>query len=592
MPTITNFGDVVTTGNSVVQGTGTSSFAGLVTFAQGFTTPKDVTVSSTLNSTNVVATGNVSGANLSSSGNIWASSNVNGANLYASGNVSGANFTSSGNVWAASNVNGTNLYVTGNIWGQNLTSQYNVWAASNVNGTNLYVTGNIWGQNLTSQYNVWAASNVNGANLYVTGNIWGQNLTSQYNVWAASNVNGANLYVTGNIWGQNLTSQYNVWAASNVNGTNVWASGNIVSSRNVWAASNVNGTNVWATGNISGANLVSSFNVWALSNLNGVNVWATGNISAASNINATNAWITGNLFAANVATGGFRSNTLNTALTSTLNLLGGLLISGSVAAADQTIVTTGSGAGIQWGTIKGSQWTTSGSDIYFSTGKVGVGTSTVTYPLTVSGTGVSAAAPYSNLSYQDGGWTQSYEPTAATTIKIYTDGKIGCTEVDVFSDRRIKTEIQDSDSSRDLDTIQRLRVREFKYKDPVEHGETTYTGLVAQEVKEVFPPAVSLHDGVIPDIFQVPISFSGRICQFKTKIESLSMGASVKVLDESVEKILKVVRVSDFEIEFDSEIEGPKVFVYGQTVKDLHTVSYDRLVPVLISAVQELAKKI
>ena len=508
MPTITNFGDVVTTGNAVVQGTGTSSFAGLVTFAQGFTTPKDVTVSSTLNSTNVVATGNVSGANLSSSSNIW--------------------------------------------------------AASNVNGANLYMTGNVWGQNLTSSTNVWVGSNVNSTNVLATGNIWGQNLTSQYNVWAASNVNGANLYMTGNVWGQNLTSQYNVWAASNVNSTNVWASGNIVSSRNVWA----------------------------LSNLNGTNVWATGNISAGSNINATNAWVTGNLFAANVATGGFKSNTLNTALTSTLNLLGGLLISGSVAGADQTIVTTGTGAGIQWGTIKGSQWTTSGSDIYFATGKVAIGTSTVTYPLTVSGTGASAAAPYSNLAYQVDGWSQSYEPTTATTIKIYTDGKIGCTEVDVFSDRRIKTDIQDSDSSKDLDTIRRLRVREFRYKDPIEHGETTYTGLVAQEVREVFPPAVSLHDGVIPDIFQVPTLFSGRICQFKTKIESLSVGASVKVLDESVEKILKVVRVSDFEIEFDSEIEGPKVFVYGQTVKDLHTVSYDRLVPVLISAVQELAKKI
>ena len=72
----------------------------------------------------------------------------------------------------------------------------------------------------------------------------------------------------------------------------------------------------------------------------------------------------------------------------------------------------------------------------------------------------------------------------------------------------------------------------------------------------------------------------------------MAPGARVKVLDESVEKFLEVVRVSEFEIEFDSEIDGPKVFVYGQTVKDLHTVSYDRLVPVLISAVQELSKKL
>ena len=237
----------------------------------------------------------------------------------------------------------------------------------------------------------------------------------------------------------------------------------------------------------------------------------------------------------------------------------------------------------------GSQWTGT-SAIYFA-GNVGIGTTDTTYPLIVRGTGTSTAAPYSNLAYQAGGWYQAYEPTAATTLKIYTDGKIGCTEVDVFSDARIKSDIQDSDSFRDLDTVLALRVREFRYKDPIEHGDRTYTGLVAQEVKEVFPAAVSTHEGVIPDVFQVPTSFSGRVCQFTNKIEGLQIGARVKVLDESVEKFLEVVRVSDFEIEFDSEIDGPKVFVYGQAVKDLHTVSYDRLVPVLISAVQELSKR-
>ena len=245
------------------------------------------------------------------------------------------------------------------------------------------------------------------------------------------------------------------------------------------------------------------------------------------NLKASNLYVTGNVFAANIATGGFQSNTTNTVMSSTLNLLGGLLISGGVALPEQTIITTGVGAGVQWGTIIGSQWTTSGADIYFATGKVGIGTSVVTYPLTVSGTAASAAAPYSNLAYQVDGWYQAYEATTATTLKIYTDGKIGCTEVDVFSDRRIKTDIRDSDSSKDLDSILALRVREFRYKDPVEHGSATYTGLVAQEVKEVFPAAVSTHDGVVPDIFQVPTFFSGRICRFKTRIEGLAPGARV-----------------------------------------------------------------
>jgi hypothetical protein len=223
---------------------------------------------------------------------------------------------------------------------------------------------------------------------------------------------------------------------------------------------------------------------------------------------------------------------------------------------------------------------------------IGISTSVPLYPLSVSGTAETAAAPYSNLAFQTGGWYQAYEPSTATTLKIYTDGKIGCTEVDVFSDRRIKKDIQDSETVKNMEIIRALTVRDFKYKDPVEHGQTQYTGLVAQEVKDIFPSAVSVHEGVIPDIFQIAKSFSGRTCYFESKIEGLLPGSLVKVLDENLERKLKVLRVSAFEIEFDNEIQGPRVFVYGQVVKDFHTVSYDRLVPVLISAVQCLLEKV
>jgi hypothetical protein len=162
----------------------------------------------------------------------------------------------------------------------------------------------------------------------------------------------------------------------------------------------------------------------------------------------------------------------------------------------------------------------------------------------------------------------------------------------VFSDRRIKKDIQDSETVRNLEIIRGLSVRDFKYKDPLEHGPSQYTGLIAQEVKDVFPSAVSVHEGVIPDIFQIAKSFSGRTCYFETKIEGLLPGSFVKVLDGNMERKLKVIRVSAFEIEFDNVIQGPKLFVYGQMVKDFHTVSYDRLVPVLISAVQCLLEKV
>ena len=162
----------------------------------------------------------------------------------------------------------------------------------------------------------------------------------------------------------------------------------------------------------------------------------------------------------------------------------------------------------------------------------------------------------------------------------------------MFSDKRIKTDIQDVSPEECLDLVSKLRVCEFKYKDSLEHGPKTYKGLLAQEVRDVVDEAVSLHEGVIPDIFQVPKSFSSKRAQFENKIEGVSVGDIIKVLDEDVEKRLRVTAVSDFEIEFSDILTGPKVFVYGRLVNDLHTVSYERLFPILLSAFQYLAKKV
>ena len=100
--------------------------------------------------------------------------------------------------------------------------------------------------------------------------------------------------------------------------------------------------------------------------------------------------ITGNVFASNalqtknVWADGLTSNSANTVMSSTLNLTGGLLVSGSAAGAGQTLVTTGTGAGVQWGTITGSQWTTGTTNIYYFS-NVGIGTSAVSANVTVSG---------------------------------------------------------------------------------------------------------------------------------------------------------------------------------------------------------------
>jgi hypothetical protein len=396
---------------------------------------------------------------------------------------------------------------------------------------------------------VWAASNVNGANLYMTGNVWGGNLVSQYNVWAASNVNGANLYMTGNVWGGNLVSQYNVWAASNVNGANLYM-----------------------TGNVWGGNLVSQYNVWASSNVNSKNVWATANISGVT-INTTN-----------------------------------FLVAGVAGTTNQVLQATGTAGGVQWGTISALSGLTTGAVLYATSAtaasttgtasnfywdntnsRLGLGTASPGYPLHVTATGVSTASTaYSNLAFRTGGWYQAYNAAGTRTIKIYTDGNIGCAELDLFSDRRIKKEIEDISEEAASAAVASLRPRNFKYKDTIEYGDDLVHGLIAQEVLTVVPSAVSTHEGVVPDVFKTGIASGDWIA-----VEGVfKIGDILKVLDGDEIHMVSVIDVRDGSIRIDKDLKGPSVFVYGREVRDFHTISYERIVPLLISTIQSLQKRI
>ena len=129
------------------------------------------------------ATGNVSGANLTTAGVVDATGNVSGGNLTttglvsATGNVSGGNLTTAGVVAATGNVSGGNITTggvvaaTGNVSGGNITTAGVVAATGNVSGGNLTTTGAL---SVTGNANVGNIGATIGA---FTGNISAANAT-------------------------------------------------------------------------------------------------------------------------------------------------------------------------------------------------------------------------------------------------------------------------------------------------------------------------------------------------------------------------------------------------------------------------------
>ena len=89
-----------------------------------------------------------------------------------------------------------------------------------------------------------------------------------------------------------------------------------------------------------------------------------------------------------------------------------------------------------------------------------------------------------------GTYTQNYS--------IYCSYAILGSEFNAISDSRIKTNIENIDSS--IDIINQLRPVTFNYKNKNKYGIFKKYGLIAQEVKNIIPNIVNISYGVIDDI--------------------------------------------------------------------------------------------
>lgn len=228
-------------------------------------------------------------------------------------------------------------------------------------------------------------------------------------------------------------------------------------------------------------------------------------------------------------------------------------------------------------------------------GDVGIGTTNPGYPLQVSG---NSAADFSSTSFKealfegDGNTTgESVNLNYASSsypVSIFANDGIAADDFVAKSDERIKKNISLSDANKDLETMMQIEIANYVFKDSISKGKHQFKKVIAQQVKEVYPQAVSdnLTD-VIPDIYAHYKIENGWV-----QLDSgITVNDKIKIYYDSKEGLFDVLEVSATGFRIDLDYQG-EVFVYGHEVNDFHVVDYEAISMLNVSATQEIYRHV
>ena len=172
---------------------------------------------------------------------------------------------------------------------------------------------------------------------------------------------------------------------------------------------------------------------------------------------------------------------------------------------------------------------------------------------------------------------------------LHAGSRIAASEINAYSDGRIKTVLGQTDNEQDLATLLGIAVTDYKLRDDRGAGGKVYKKVIAQQVRDVFPAAVETRaTGTIPDIMAWGFVQAGWIempndLAQDDRVEVILAGSAVKA---------SVLEAEPTRFRLDTTTWGPllqegdSIFIYGRFVRDLHAVDYQALSMLNVSAIQ------
>jgi hypothetical protein len=225
-------------------------------------------------------------------------------------------------------------------------------------------------------------------------------------------------------------------------------------------------------------------------------------------------------------------------------------------------------------------------------GRLGVGTTTPSYPLDIE---TSVNANIGSYEYLAGGGTGGSSGTNGN-FGIYASNRMLASEFDAVSDARIKNVTGPSDTAADLETLEKLKITDFRYIDVVGKGNQLKKGVIAQEVEKVYPDAVRITSDFVPSVYAMAddVHYNAAARELAVtvpKAHGFIAGDMVRIITDAGNVDKPVASITDDHTFVLASVENTssKVFVFGKKVDDFRVVDYDQLFSMNIGATQQLA---
>ena len=163
-------------------------------------------------------------------------------------------------------------------------------------------------------------------------------------------------------------------------------------------------------------------------------------------------------------------------------------------------------------------------------------------------------------------------------------------------DRRIKNNIVKANSNEILNKINKLPMQNYNFIDKNFYNGDKVYGLIAQDVKEIIPEAVTISKQYIPNINKIINNIKLNDNNLEIMIDNkLKIDDNVKLQVNDKEVIVKVIDCNNNKIiieKYNEYKDDDQVLVYGTMIDDFHALNQQYLGVLALGGIQELTKMV